>query len=180
MLNKEDAMDDSNLESIVCTLTSFEYSLRIPTDNTDNDCLIETPQLIAGTRCLYYYAPELLSVSNNDQKNTIIFDGYAIDLWSCGIILLLLLFGIDDDNNNSHPLLFTAPVPDDPMYYKICIEHQLKELVQKYYDRQQHRTVISPEAIDLIQGILKANPSERYTLQQVLQHPWIIRHQEQQ
>lgn len=197
VLNKDDDIDDNDIESFLCTLTSFDYCVRIPTDDKKVDCLIQTPIISSTTRNLYYYAPELLSsvsTDNNESCSNIVFDGYAVDLWSCGIILFLLLFGIDNHNNGKdtdHISLFTAPIPDDPMYHKICIEHQLQELIQKCYIRQRQvlqdddnvnnesarRTTYSTEVIDLLQGMLKANPNERYTLQQVLQHPWIIQNQ---
>ena len=36
-----------------------------------------------------------------------------------------------------------------------------------------HITNVHPDALNLIEGLLHQNPEERYTLQQVLEHPFM-------
>ncbi|CAG8593098.1 11462_t:CDS:10 [Paraglomus brasilianum] len=88
-----------------------------------------------------YSAPEILSGKK--------YLGPEADIWSLGVILYTLLCGslpFDDDD-------------DDEMKAKIIKGEYVLE------DR------LSDEAKDLIQSILQLEPSKRFTLKQILDHP---------
>jgi len=97
---------------------------------------------------LSYVAPEVLL-----QKPY----GKAVDLWSIGVITYLLLSGtlpFDDDNDREiarqtiyEPADFTYPV------------------WQK----------VSKEAKNFVDRLLTKDPKKRMTLEQVLEHPWLIK-----
>ena len=139
-------------------------ALRIPyTSGTPS--MIE-PQPPCASNPLYV-APELL----RDEP----FDGYAVDLWSAAIMLYLMLLGPE--------LLFVAPVMEDRIFHKICVDGNLRQALRKRSAKQNkasgntssaNNNTITEEAIDLLQGMLRADPKARMTLSDVQQHPWVL------
>ena len=80
------------------------------------------------------------------------YNGLKVDIWSCGVILYAMLCGY---------LPFEDP-NTDKLYKKILnCEYSFPSYI-KY------------EAKDLIQKILNTNPEQRYTLQQIREHPWFV------
>jgi protein-serine/threonine kinase len=102
-----------------------------------------------GSPC--YAAPELV-VSDG------LYVGSAVDIWSCGVILYAMLSGylpFDDDPEN--------PEGDNiNLLYKYIINTPLT-----------FPDWISPTARDLMQSMLVPNPEQRFTLAQVMNHPWL-------
>jgi 5'-AMP-activated protein kinase catalytic alpha subunit len=89
-----------------------------------------------------YVAPEVLREQG--------YNGCIADIWSCGIILYVMLAGylpFDDPNLNS---LFNK------------IEQGAFEMDRCFSD----------PASDLIRKILQNDPLKRYTLDQIIAHPW--------
>jgi len=89
-----------------------------------------------------YVAPEVIK----DRG----YNGFAADVWSCGIILYVMLSGhqaFDDDN--------------------------VKALFNKI-ERGEYRMsrYFSDSAKDLISKILVVDASRRYTINQIIAHPW--------
>jgi len=93
-----------------------------------------------------YVAPEIA----NEQSYTT-----GVDLWSVGVIMYTMLVGF-------------------PPFYSDDNE-QLLDLVSegKYTFPKKYWRGISRDAKHLITKLLEKNTTERYTAQQVLQHPWI-------
>lgn len=89
------------------------------------------------------------------------FDGYAVDLWSLGIVLWKLLVP------PAKVQLFAAPVADDFRYRDYCLEGKLKERLQV--------AGLPDHVVDLLTGLLRAKPAERLTLGQVLAHAWLAK-----
>ena len=122
--------------------------LKIPYDSNTNTYMLIPKQGSCGK--MNYMAPEVFS---NEGP----FDPFLCDVWALGIILFILLTGV--------PLL-ESPSPLDLRYIEV-VNGRLGILVSKW---GMH---IPPDALDLIQSILKANPIERPSIQQIIQHKWI-------
>jgi serine/threonine protein kinase len=108
--------------------------------------LLIKPQGTCGK--LPYMSPEIFR--NQDP-----FDGEAVDIWSLGAILFCMLTG----NRSYH-----RPDPSDAQFYWMTsgIERLLKD-----WDVN-----ISLEAVDLLKGMLKLDPRDRFTLHEVMTHAW--------
>ena len=90
-----------------------------------------------------YIAPEIFK----DEG----YEGFACDVWSAGVTLYYMLAGVQP---------FKASKIED-----------LKEIILKgKFDPIED---VSKEANDLIKGMLQLNPNKRFTVEQVLKHPWL-------
>ncbi|KIP11297.1 hypothetical protein PHLGIDRAFT_53040, partial [Phlebiopsis gigantea 11061_1 CR5-6] len=89
-----------------------------------------------------YASPEMLMLEK--------YLGPEVDIWSLGVILYTLLTGtlpFDDDDDSIMRAKVIQGVFEDPEW-------------------------LSDEARDLIKNILQVDPSKRYTIAQILSHPW--------
>ncbi len=101
-----------------------------------------------GTRM--YQAPEVRAGS---------YDGFAADVWSIGVTLFAMLLGRD---------------PWGKAEYS-CTRYR------KMWEAQSQRnsgvralvTHLSDPVTDLLDRMLVRNPADRYTMEQVLAHPWV-------
>ncbi|OMJ94229.1 hypothetical protein SteCoe_2717 [Stentor coeruleus] len=94
---------------------------------------------------IYYIAPEAVHGSINEK----------CDVWSMGIILHLLLSGTVPFNGINEEEI------------NINIKNSKLNLQSKHWNK------ISSEAKDLLVKMLKKNPSERLTVEEIFRHPWI-------
>ena len=95
---------------------------------------------------LSYSAPETLSEKNE-------FDGFPVDVWSCGVCLYYLVtnslpFGDPDSEDLSEKILKGEYKPPDNL---------------------------PGELLDLLAKILVVDPAERLTLSQIAEHDWCLR-----
>lgn len=95
-----------------------------------------------------YVAPELLDDRGYDTQ---------ADVFSAGVIMYVMLTG--------RPLFRGNNVTEILEKNKNCI----LEFPQQYWDK------ISEDAKNLVQGLLKADPNERLTAAQALQHDWFTK-----
>lgn len=102
---------------------------------------------------LCYAPPE---VTQGDPLRAV--DPFAVDVWALGLLLYALLTG--------HPLFLT---PSDDAYKVVC-DGRLEELLDHY---ATFGLSLDPLARELVCSMLRLSPSERPTLQQVLDHPWV-------
>jgi serine/threonine protein kinase len=107
-----------------------------------------------------YMAPEVLA---NNQG----FDGYAVDLWSAGVILFVMLVGTAP---------FRRAVESDSKFVQVACQGKLKRvlLAKSAASYLHHHHEVSAEAIDLLQNMLRADPRHRLSLADVMAHPWVV------
>lgn len=103
----------------------------------------EQMNIACGT--LAYVAPEVLTGQGY---------GKGVDLWSVGVIMYLILRGrLPFDDEDEEALIEKTKEGIIPFGHAIWDE-------------------ISPEAKDLVRGLLRVDPEERLNIDQVLNHPW--------
>ena len=107
-----------------------------------------------------YMAPEIL-LSTKEKG----YDAFPIDLWSSGIALYIMLngtlpFSTNDNFDNDDSIDFNKK---NNMTLKYNIIHNNPKIIEN----------ISNEAIDLLNGLLNKNPKLRFTVDDVLNHPWL-------
>ena len=91
-----------------------------------------------------YIAPEIFKNHG--------YEGFACDIWSAGVTLYYMLGGVQP---------FCAE----------SIKDLEKIILDGKYDPLEG---VSPEANDLINGMLKLDPKKRLTEDEILNHPWIV------
>eukprot|EP00906_Rhabdomonas_costata_P011599 RCo016532 len=92
-----------------------------------------------------YLAPDVISGYG--------YDGFKADIWSCGVILYVMCSG-------SLPFGNRFRVGDEVYQHIRTGSFQMKE----YF---------SPELKDLLSHILVVDPNARYTLEDIVRHPWM-------
>eukprot|EP00483_Globobulimina_turgida_P003673 UN03679 len=97
----------------------------------------------------HYVAPEVLS--SNEYS-------HEVDLWSLGVILYIMLSGYQPFNSHSIHAM-----------YGMIIRGQYK-FPSPHWDN------ISDAAKDLVKHLMSVDAKKRYTVQQIIKHPWILRH----
>eukprot|EP01007_Sphenomonas_quadrangularis_P003898 NODE_86_length_2212_cov_84.991216_g64_i0.p1 GENE.NODE_86_length_2212_cov_84.991216_g64_i0~~NODE_86_length_2212_cov_84.991216_g64_i0.p1 ORF type:complete len:590 (+),score=138.14 NODE_86_length_2212_cov_84.991216_g64_i0:171-1940(+) len=100
-------------------------------------------KLVCGTP--NYVAPEILA------EPVVPYDGRKADIWSCGVTLFAMVSG---------------RLP----FYEPKIEDIFDRVRRVDYQPSRH---FSPVLTDLIQRILVADPAQRLTLDEVIQHRWL-------
>lgn len=104
--------------------------------------------MILSTSCgsPHYAAPELLTKEE-------LYDGKAVDMWSCGVVLYATLIGAMPFDSNSTATLF--------------------KLIRKgKYILPKNVNALSIHAVDLIVRLLQVNPVKRLTITEAEAHPW--------
>jgi 5'-AMP-activated protein kinase, catalytic alpha subunit len=96
-----------------------------------------------------YIAPELMN------KSSIVYP-MAADVWAAGVMLFTVLAGCPP---------FDMALPTD-CRYRVIASGRLPRLLQEW------NVLLSSPAIDLLTGLLRVNPLDRLTPQQILEHPW--------
>ncbi|KAI9262522.1 kinase-like domain-containing protein [Helicostylum pulchrum] len=113
--------------------------------------------LYSSCGTIMYAAPEVLNSSQDDYKGY----GMEVDIWSLGVLLYSAL-------TNSTP--FLQMEIDDEENKKMLKSHILNGDFN--FDHSVWKE-ISKEAKDLVKCTMEINAKERYTINQVLNHPWL-------
>ena len=96
---------------------------------------------------LSFVAPEVLQGKPYDK---------SVDLWSIGIITFLLLCGYMPFDDKHSEREIARQTIQDPVPYENKIWSKL-----------------TPEAKTFVDGLLQKKPEKRYSIKEVLEHPWI-------
>jgi len=155
---------DLSLENLLvnddnCLVIDFGMCLRVPYSDQNNKEAI-TDVRRGGVRRLIkpmgtcgkhnYMSPEI-------YENAKSFDGFAVDLWSAGVILYIMLTGFPPYDHATRA----------DQRFEIIVEGLLVNQLREW------EIDLSDEAGDLLQRMLKENPRDRLTLGQVMNHPWV-------
>ena len=97
---------------------------------------------------LAYWPPEILDGSGGP--------GLPMDMWALGCVLYILLEGV-------HPFDTSGRLNEDELKKNICSGEP------SFEDWNA-----SIEAKSLVLSLLKKNPAERLTIEELLQHPWLL------
>jgi len=87
------------------------------------------------------------------------FDGRKCDVWSLGVIFWCLL---------ANGSLYEKPCPTDPHFAYVA---QGKEGLRQLFEGSDI-TDVPETCLDLLSHMLDLYPASRYTIDQILQHPW--------
>lgn len=114
-------------------------------------CLIPK-QAICGKK--NFIAPEVM-----DPEVTV-FNPMLGDVWAMGVVLFICLTGVPPMNQ---------AIATDDKFRMICYENNLETLVQMWGLEDQLSTTV----VDLIKSILRLQPLDRLTIDQIRSHPWL-------
>jgi serine/threonine protein kinase len=93
------------------------------------------------------------------------WDGFAADLWAAGLMLYSMVVGID--------ALFAAPVTEDTTFVALCIDGKIRETVNAYAETSGKAISLTDDLVELLEKMLKADPKQRYSLDDVIGHRWV-------
>ena len=106
-----------------------------------------------------YTAPEVVTCDPIlATKNASGYCGDLVDIWSCGVVLFVLLVGNtpwDEPLERSYEFseyVRTKGRPDDELWHNL-----------------------PSETVSLLRGMMRVNPSTRFSLAEIRRHPWFTR-----
>lgn len=131
----------------------FGYSVILEKENVCNT--------LAGT--ITYMAPEILQ--KYIEKNNGLCYGYEVDIWSIGIITYELLFHVKPFGWTIYKN-FSKEDPNKPEFIEKCLNTPLSI----------PKNMISIDAENFIECCLQKEPSKRANIDQLINHPLIIKY----
>ena len=106
-----------------------------------------------------YMAPEILLSSKTKG-----YEGFPVDIWSSGISLYIMLSGTLPFNLKNKESSDMSNESNNNIELQYSIINKEPKKIEK----------ISDEARDLLKGLLNKNPKKRLTIEQILNHPWLM------
>ena len=106
-----------------------------------------------------YMAPEILLSSKTKG-----YEGFPVDIWSSGISLYIMLSGTLPFNLKNNESSDMSEESNNNIELQYSIINKEPKKIEK----------ISDEAKDLLKGLLNKNPRKRLTIEQILNHPWLM------
>ena len=158
--HRDICLDNFVIKDDTCKLIDFGLALRVPYEHPSN--IMGVTDVSDGTARLLMTAQgecgDYTFMSPEVVKREYCFDGFAIDLWGVGVILYIMLIGHKP---------FKWAHQSDEQFLRLAVNGTLKE------DLAYWKIKLSKEAVDLLQNMLWLNTSERLTLFEIMQHPWL-------
>ena len=138
-------------------ISRLGWSLRVgkPSKGTEESKPVPPP----GGSSPQYIAPEVF------QNTSIDWDGFAADLWACGLMLYSMVV--------SSQALFVAPIPEDRNFVELCVKGNIRKQAETFGKMTRQDLELSDDLVDLLQKMLKVNPKERLSLAEIMEHPWV-------
>eukprot|EP00798_Chlamydomonas_sp_ICE-L_P010065 gene10065-7959_t len=107
-----------------------------------------------------YTAPEVMQNFSEDA-----YDGKAVDIWACGIVLAIMIFG-------RHPFLRTK---DEELNQSQQLIKLFQRVIAKEAEFPEEVLAdLSPSCLDLIKEMLEIDPVKRIDMEGILSHPWFL------
>ena len=144
-LKPENILLDNNF-----VLKISDFGLAAPIQGRNGEGLLET-QL--GT--LSYMAPEI-HLGNA-------YEGARVDIFASGIILFMIL---------SQRAPFGVAKPSD-RHYRMLAEGRFEDFWLAHAEVNNGTDIFSAEFKDLFQKMMSVIPTQRPTIEQILEHPWM-------
>lgn len=129
-------------------IIDFGMCLRMKRDPATGRFCDLLKQSICGKR--NYISPEVM-------REEPVFNPMLCDVWAAGVILFIALTGV--------PPVDTATINDER--FRMICAGRLQEMLSSW------GMEVDAQAVDLVQRIMRPNPADRPTLQQILAHPWM-------
>lgn len=144
-LRMEHLLLDGSIYSPTLKITGFGYS--------KSEILDSQPCSNVGTPA--YVPPEVLMAKNGTKG----YDGQAMDVWACGVILFKMLTGAFPFQDGPHANQLTRKMMRDVAAGRV---------------RYPQDARVHPAAQKLIKLMLNPDPKQRATLAQIQEHKWVM------
>ncbi|CAG9466002.1 unnamed protein product [Pedinophyceae sp. YPF-701] len=115
-----------------------------------------------------YMPPEVLSTGMSGKA----YDGKAADVWSSGVMLFVMLIGGFPYDHT------TNPDPDNPAAQREVLLQQITTSWKDCHAQPFMKRLVdklSPDLRDLLDRIFVTDATQRITIDEIKQHPWIVR-----
>ena len=122
----------------------------------------------------HFFSPESYNHHHNDNKrgttgadDIVVWNGFRDDLWAAGLMLYSMVVATN--------ALFSAPIAGDKIFTKLCIRGDIRGEVGRYGNQlgKDYSNLLSNDLLDLLRTMLRADPKQRLSLEEVMDHPWV-------
>jgi serine/threonine protein kinase len=71
--------------------------------------------------------------------------------------------------------LFSTPIAGDKIFTRLCIKGDIRGEVERYGKQlgRDYYNLLSNDLLDLLRTMLSADPKQRLSLEEVMEHPWV-------
>lgn len=149
VVHRDLTLENVLLQNGKCKIMDFGMCLLAPRCSVTGLALRMPPQGACGKK--NYIAPEVL-------QNMSPFYGHLVDMWSLGVILFIILTG--------YPPVEAATALDPR--FRMIRDGQLGQLLIEWGVK------LGESAVDLMQRMLQMNPNDRLSVDEILNHPWML------